>query len=147
MEILLREDIDKLGKRGDVVNVAAGYARNFLLPRGLATKATEENKMALERVRLAEVHKVEGRRQELAALAKKIEAASCTVMAAASPEGHLFGSIGPEQIAAAFQEDGLPVEPDMVKLDSHIKEIGVVTVTVQITPTQKATARVWVVAE
>ena len=147
MEILLREDIDKLGKRGEVVSVASGYARNFLLPRGLAAKATEENKKQLDRLRSAEERKAQDKLQELAALAEKIEATSCTVTAAASPEGHLFGSVGPEEIAGAFQEDGLPVEPDMVKLDSHIKEVGVFTATVQITPVNKAIARVWVVAQ
>ena len=147
MEVLLREDMGKLGKRGEVVSVARGYARNYLMPRGLATKATEENKSQLKRQREAENRKKEQHVRELVELVEKIEASSCTVTAQASPEGHLFGSVGPEQIANAFKDEGFPVEPGMVKLDSHIKEVGVFTITVQITPDHAAVTRAWVVPE
>jgi large subunit ribosomal protein L9 len=147
MEVLLQEDVEKLGKRGDVVKVASGYARNYLMPQGLATKATEENRRMLERQRLAEARRKQEEVQALKNLAQKIEATSCTVVAAASPEGHLFGSVNVEQIAGAFKADGLPVEPEMIKLDSPIKSIGVFTVSVQVTPEHKAVTRVWVVAE
>ncbi|HUS58496.1 MAG TPA: 50S ribosomal protein L9 [Planctomycetota bacterium] len=147
MELLLRQDVEKLGNRGDVVNVSDGYARNFLIPRGIATKATAENKKTLEVQRHAEERRQEAKVQELLETAKKVQSISCTVSAPASPEGHLFGSIGPEQIAAAFRADGMPIEPKMIQMDAPIKELGVFTVTVRITPDAKAVTRVWVVAQ
>jgi len=147
MELLLRQDVERLGKRGEVVNVAPGYARNYLIPKGLATVATVDNKRQLEDQRRAEERRQEAKLQELLESAKKIQTTSVTIAAAASPEGHLFGSVSAEQIAQAFKADGMPVEPDMVLLESPLKELGVFTINVRITPEAKAVTRVWVVAE
>jgi len=147
MEVLLRKDIDKLGKRGEVVDVARGYARNYLMPQGLATQATEENKRVIMLQREAEERRRQERIRELAAVRERVESTSCTITAQANPEGHLFGSVGPEEIAEAFRAEGIAIEPDMVKMDSHIKEIGVFTVTVQVTAELTAVTRVWVMAE
>lgn len=147
MELLLRQDVERLGKQGEVVNVAPGYARNYLIPKGLATVATADNKRQLEDQRRAEERRQEAKLQELLESAKKIQTTSVTIAAAASPEGHLFGSVSAEQIAQAFKADGMPVEPDMVLLESPLKELGVFTINVRITPEAKAVTRVWVVAE
>ena len=147
MELLLRLDVEKLGKKGDMVTVSPGYARNYLIPRGLATVATPENKRVLEREREAEGRKEHARIQELVDMAKRIQTSSATITAAASPEGHLFGSITPEKIADAFKADGMPIEPKMIQLDTPIKEVGVHAVTIRITPETKAVSRVWIVAE
>jgi len=147
MELLLRQDVERLGKQGEVVNVAPGYARNYLIPKGLATVATVDNKRQLEDQRRAEERRQEAKLQELLESAKKIQTTSVTIAAAASPEGHLFGSVSAEQIAQAFKADGMPVEPDMVLLESPLKELGVFTINVRITPEAKAVTRVWVVAE
>jgi len=147
MEVLLRKDIDRLGKRGEVVNVAAGYARNFLMPQKLATQATEENKRIIMVQRQAEERQRQEQIQQLAGLKGQIESTSCMVAAPASPEGHLFGSVGPAEIAKAFKADGLPIEPEMVKMENPIKEIGVFTVAVQVTGDLRATTRVWVTAQ
>jgi len=147
MELLLRQDVEKLGKRGDVVNVSAGFARNYLIPRGLAAKATSENRRVLDLQRQADVRREEAKLQELVEAARKIQATSCTIAASASPDGRLFGSVGADQIAEAFRADGMPVEARMVQLDAPIKELGVFTVTVKVTPDTTAVTRVWVVAE
>jgi len=147
MEVLLRKDIDKLGKRGEVVDVAPGYARNFLMPQKLAAQATEENKRIITLQRQAEERQRQEQIQQLAGLKGQIESTSCTVAAPASPEGHLFGSVGPAEIAKAFKADGLPIEPEMVKMENPIKEIGVFTVAVQVTGDLRATTRVWVTAQ
>jgi len=147
MEVLLRKDIDRLGKRGEVVNVAAGYARNFLMPQKLATQATEENKRIIMVQRQAEERQRQEQIQQLAGLKGQIESTSCMVAAPASPEGHLFGSVGPAEIAKAFKAGGLPIEPEMVKMENPIKEIGVFTVAVQVTGDLRATTRVWVTAQ
>ncbi len=147
MEVLLQEDIARLGKRGEVVVVASGYARNYLLPRGLAAKATEVNRDLLDREQRIEERKEQLQLEELTAVARQVEAASCTVTAQASPEGHLFGSVGPEQIAEAFKAEGLDIKPAMVKLQPPIREVGVFAVIVQVTPEHKSVTRVWVVPE
>ncbi|HUW31951.1 MAG TPA: 50S ribosomal protein L9 [Planctomycetota bacterium] len=146
MELLLRQDVEKLGKRGDMVNVSPGYARNYLIPRGLGAKATAENKRQIELQRQAEERREQARIQELLNTAKKIQSTSETIAAPASPEGHLFGSVTADQIAAAFQADGMPIEGKMIQLDSPLRELGVFTVTVKITPEAKAVTRVWIVA-
>ena len=147
MELLLREDVEKLGKRGDIVNVAPGYARNYLVPRGLAAKATTENRRLIDLQRQAEDRREQAKVQELVDTAKKIQGTSVTVAAPAGPEGHLFGSVGADQIAAAFQADGMPIDAKMVVLDAPLRELGVFTITIRITPETKAVTRVWVVAE
>jgi len=146
MELLLRQDVEKLGKRGELVNVAAGYARNYLIPRGLAAKATSENKRQIEAQRQAEERREQAKVQELVNTAKKISSTSVTVAAPASEEGHLFGSVTAEQIAQAFQADGMPIEAKMIQLDSPLRELGVFTITVKITADTKAVTRVWIVA-
>jgi large subunit ribosomal protein L9 len=147
MELLLKEDIEKLGQRGDIVNVAPGYARNFLIPRGLAAPATDENRRQIEAQRKSEEKQLAEARKEMADAARQIEQTSCTISAPASPEGHLFGSVGPEQIAAAFKADDLPVEPKQVLLDEPIREVGVFLAKIKITGDLAVTIRVWVTAE
>lgn len=147
MELLLREDVEKLGKRGEMINVAPGYARNYLIPRGLAAKATPENRRLLELQRQADARREQAKIQELVDTAKKIQATSVTVAAPAGPEGHLFGSVGAEQIAAAFKADGMPIDAKMIELDAPLRELGVFTITVKITPESRAVTKVWIVAE
>jgi len=146
MELLLRQDVEKLGKRGDLVNVSPGYARNYLIPRGFAAKATADNRRQLEAQRQADERREEAKIQDLVNTAKKIQSTSVTVAAPASAEGHLFGSVTAEQIAQAFQADGMPIEAKMIQLDSPLRELGVFTITVKITAETKAVTRVWIVA-
>jgi large subunit ribosomal protein L9 len=147
MKVLLRDHVEKLGDRGQIVDVAAGYARNFLLPRHLAVVASEANQrqLDLERARIAQAEAAE--REETRALVQKLESTSATVIAAASPEGHLYGSVGPDQVAVALQRDGLDIRPGDVKMDEHLKEVGVFLVSVRLRGGLSARIRVWVVAE
>jgi len=145
MELLLRKDHEKLGKQGDIVNVADGYARNYLLPRGIAAKATAENKKIHEMQRRSEVKREEAKQQALVDVAKTLQSTSCTIPAPAGPDGRLFGSVGADDIAQAFKAEGLPVEPKMVQLEHPLRETGVFLVTLRVTPEVKAVTRVWVV--
>lgn len=124
MEVILREDVPHLGTIGDIVKVRPGYARNYLLPRGLATVADKRNTRALEHERrLVD----ERRRRALSAaevLAKKIAAARIVITARAGEEGKLFGSVTNIDIERALAEQGLTVERRRIRLDEPIKTLG-----------------------
>ena len=147
MKVLLCEDIDTLGWLGDVVEVAEGYARNYLLPQRLATPATEANIRAIadEKAKRAEQRKLEGRRLEAAM--KAVEGAEAVVAAKANELGHLFGSVGAREIAANLREQGFEVTDKIVQLPEHIKEVGTHTVTLKFSPELSTTVNVVVVAE
>jgi len=147
MKVLLCEDIDKLGWLGDVVEVKTGYARNYLLPQGLATIANEASIRAIaeEKARRAEQRKLEGKRLEDAA--KAIEGAEAVIAAKANELGHLFGSVNERQIAANLREQGFEVRDEIVKLPEHIKQVGTHPVTLKFRDDLTATVNVVVVPQ
>jgi len=147
MKVLLCEDIDRLGWLGDVVEVKTGYARNYLLPQGLAKVANEASirSIAEEKARRAEQRKLEGKRLEEAV--KAIEGAEAVVAAKANELGHLFGSVNEQQIAANLREQGFEVRDEIVQLPEHIKEIGTHSVTLKFRDNLTATINVVVVPE
>jgi large subunit ribosomal protein L9 len=147
MKILLCEDIDKLGWLGDVVEVAEGYARNYLLPQRLATQATEANIRAIaeEKAERTEQRKLDGKRLEVAA--KAVEGAEAVVAAKANEQGHLFGSVTAREIAANLREQGFEITDNIVQLPEHIKEVGTHTVTLRFSEELTTTVNVVVVAE
>jgi large subunit ribosomal protein L9 len=124
MKILLCEDIDKLGWLGDIVEVKTGYARNYLLPQGLAMVPTEANLRSLadEKARRAEQRITELKRLEAAAEA--VQGAEAVIAARANELGHLYGSVSERQIAANLRSLGFDVADEIVELDEHIKEVG-----------------------
>ncbi len=147
MKVLLCDDIEKLGWLGDVVEVAEGYARNYLLPQRLATPATEANirSIADEKAKRAEQRKLEGKRLEVAM--KAVEGAEAVVAAKANEQGHLFGSVGKSEIAANLREQGFEVSDKIVQLPEHIKEVGTHPVTLKCSAELTTTVNVVVVAE
>jgi large subunit ribosomal protein L9 len=147
MKVLLCEDIDKLGWLGDVVEVKTGYARNYLIPQGLATVANEAGILALaeEKARRAEQRRLEGKRLEEAV--KAIEGAEAVVAARANELGHLFGSVTEKHIAANLRAQGFDVRDDIVYLPEHIKEIGTHAVTLKFRDDLTATINVVVVPD
>lgn len=147
MDILLKTDVSKLGGRGEVVRVADGYARNYLIPKGLAVEVdkADTRQMEVERRRLArQMAREETARQ---ALAEQVSAISLTVTASATEAGHLYGSVGPEEIAASLAQEGVDIKPAAVLLEKPIKELGVYEVAVQVAEDVQASVRVWVVGE
>ena len=147
MKVLLCEDIDKLGWLGDVVEVKTGYARNYLIPQGLAKVANEAGIRAIaeEKARRGEQRRLEGKRLEEAV--KAIEGAEAVVAAKANELGHLFGSVNERQIAANLREQGFEVRDEIVQLPEHIKEIGTHSVTLKFRDDLTATVNVVVVPE
>ena len=147
MKILLCEDITKLGWLGDVVEVNTGYARNYLLPQGLAKVANDASIRAIaeEKAKRAEQRINDGRRLENAA--KAVEGAEAVVAAKANEQGHLFGSVTERQIAANLRAQGFEVADDIVQLPEHIKEVGTHAVTLKYAENVTATVNVVVVPE
>ena len=147
MKVLLCEDIDKLGWLGDVVEVNNGYARNYLIPQGLAKAANESSIRAIaeEKAKRTEQRRLDGKRLEEAV--KAIEGAEAVVAAKANELGHLFGSVHERQIAANLREQGFEVRDEIVQLPEHIKEIGTHSVTLKFRDDLTATVNVVVVSE
>jgi large subunit ribosomal protein L9 len=145
VELMLAEDVATLGKQGDIVKVKPGYARNFLLPQGVATVATDENKRRVvqHQAKLADIQK-----QKIAALnslADRVAKYSVTLEANANEEGHLYGSIVAVDISKALTSAGYGIEPDHVKLEGPLKELGMYTVKLQLPHEIKSEVKVWVV--
>ena len=147
MELLLKQNIEHLGRLGDVVKVKSGYARNYLLPRGLAGMVTKSNVAEIERARAEALAEEQQRIASMRELAQKVGEASVTIESRANAEGHLFGSVGAPQIAAALREKGIVVDDKQVRLETHLKEIGVYDVVVHLHATVEATVKVWVVQQ
>jgi large subunit ribosomal protein L9 len=126
--VVLVNDLDHVGKQGDLVEVKPGYARNYLLPYGLAVVPTTENLHTLEQYKI-KVHKArEAKIADLKVLAEQLSRLpAVTIEANATEEGHLYGSIGPNEISRTLKGKNLMVEPDMVKLENHIKEANTLT--------------------
>ncbi len=147
MELLLKKNVDKLGRIGDVVKVKEGYARNYLLPRGLATHVSAANLKLIEKEKIKVELQLKEERERLQGVLDKISAVSCTIPARANEEGKLFGSVTPAQVAEALAKEGYPVDKEMVKLDNPIKVCGVFDVTIALNFEMKTKCKVWVVKE
>lgn len=147
MELLLRHNIEHLGRIGDVVDVRPGYARNYLLPNGYAVAVTKSNLAEIETARAAALAEEQGRVQGYKDLATQLAETSVTIESKANEEGHLFGSVTTANIAASLREKGLAVEERQVRLEHPIKEIGVFDVAVHLHTDVEATVKVWVVQQ
>jgi large subunit ribosomal protein L9 len=124
MDVILREDIDKLGSRGDVVNVAAGYARNFLLPKRLAVAATDSNKKIVEQERQAHLRKEAKDRTEAEDLGKMMAGVSIVIAQKAGENDQLFGSVTSKDIAEALEKKNYTIDRRKIQLDEPIKQLG-----------------------
>ncbi len=124
MEVILREDIEKLGSRGQVVKVAPGFARNYLLPKRLAVAATDSNKKIVEQEREAHLRKEAKVQAEAAELAKLMANVSVTIAQKAGENDQLFGSVTAGDIAAALEKQGYQIDRRKVHLDEPIKTLG-----------------------
>jgi len=132
MQLVLIEDVPHLGKQGELVEVKAGYGRNYLLPNGLATVPTDHNLRVLERYK-ERVHQArEARIADLKVMAEQIARTTITIEANANEEGHLYGSVGPAEITRALKAKNLLVEQDMVRMEGPIKQIALFEVKVHL---------------
>lgn len=145
VELLLAEEIPSLGKQGEIVRVRPGYARNYLLPYGLATVATVANKRRVEKHRVAQEKVRAERLKTMQELANAVSKYSVTLEANATAEGHLYGSILAADISKALKAANYAVEADNVRLEGPLKELGMYTVKLHFAPEVETEVKVWVV--
>jgi large subunit ribosomal protein L9 len=145
MKVLLRRNVRNLGQIGDVVDVKPGYARNYLIPQRLALQPSEGNLKRVEAEKAAYLEELAKQREQLEARAKVIDGTEVTISARANEEGHLYGSVGRAQIAAALAEAGKFVEEQDIVLDEAIRELDKYDVTIRFEQGVEATVHVWVV--
>jgi len=124
MEVILKEEIDKLGHVGQVVKVTAGYARNFLLPRKLAVEATESNKKIVEQLRQSHLRKEAKEKTDAAELGKLMSAVEISIAQKAGEADQLFGSVTAQDILVALEKAGYTIERKKIQLDEPIKQLG-----------------------
>ncbi|MBV9348916.1 MAG: 50S ribosomal protein L9 [Pseudolabrys sp.] len=134
MEVILLERIGSLGQMGDTVKVKDGYARNFLLPKGKALRATKDNKTRFESMRSDLEAKSAAAKSEAGGVAGKLEGKTLVVLRQAAESGQLFGSVSPRDIAAMLVEDGIKVNRAQVVLNAPIKTVGQYKVPVALHP-------------
>jgi large subunit ribosomal protein L9 len=132
MEVILREDIEKVGHRGEVVKVASGYARNFLLPKKLAVLATDSNKKIVEQERDAYLRREAKAKNEAEDLGRMLSGVSITITQRAGEEGHLFGSVTAKDIADALERQNYTIDRRKIQLDEPIKNTGEYKVPVRL---------------
>lgn len=147
VQLLLVQTVDPLGKQGEVVEVKPGYAKNYLIPQGLATLASDHHR------RMVEKHKaklIEIQKQRLAGLqqlADLIATKSVSIEANANEEGHLYGSIGAEEIVHALRAENIHISNDQVRLTGPLKELALYNVRIYLGNDIESTLKVWVVPQ
>ena len=147
MDVILREDVEKLGHAGEVVTVKDGYARNFLLPRGLAYLATDGNRRRLDEEQRQRDRRAAAEVSGARGVAAKLEAVSLSFTMKAGEGDKLFGSVTAGDIAERLQAEGLQVDRKAVELGEPIKALGVYKVPIRLHADVKPEIRVWVVKE
>jgi large subunit ribosomal protein L9 len=147
IEVILREDVKSLGRAGELVRVRPGYARNFLLPKGLAYEASEGNKKRIAAETKARTTRLEADKVEAQAFAARLAAANVTLTGKAGEEGKLFGSVTAQDVADALAKQQIQVDRRRIELEHPIKTLGSHTVAIRLHPEVHAEVRVQVVAE
>jgi large subunit ribosomal protein L9 len=147
MKVILKEDIPKLGRMGQTVQVARGYGRNYLIPQGKAIQATSKNLKALEHERMLIQRKADLNRKEAEGLAGKIRGLTLTLTRKVVEEDKLYGSVSVSDISQALEEAGVEIERKLIKLDEPIKSLGEFKVSIKVYHDVTAELTVQVVKE
>jgi len=147
MEVILREDIEKLGHRGDVVKVAPGFARNYLIPKRIAVQATEANKKIVAQERDAWLRKEAKLRSESEDLGRMLSGVTLTISQRAGEEGHLFGSVTSKDVADALERQNYSIDRRKIQLAESIRQTGEYKVPIRLHRDVTAEVTVNVIAE
>lgn len=147
MEIILNQDVDKLGKRGSIVKVKEGFARNFLIPKGLAIPVTAANLKKLEQEKQRKILQLEKVKQDCIKLKEQLDAFSLTIAALIKEkeEDKLYAGIGSQDIASALREEGFQLDKSQIILDEPIRALGIYEVSIKLHPEVTAKIKLWVV--
>ena len=144
MKVVLSKNVENLGDIGMIKDVAAGFARNFLIPKGLAYKATAERVKQVEKIKRDYIEKKGRLLQKAAAAAEKLKSTELNIARSAHEENKLFGSVTESDIADALKEKGFEIDRKQIRIDQPIKELGIYQVGVKLHPEVTATLKVWV---
>jgi large subunit ribosomal protein L9 len=144
-EIVLMRDVEGLGKEGEIIKVAPGYARNYLFTKKLAAPATQKYLKILELNKQRKAAQAKRVLANLREYAEELSKASCTIPVQAGEDGRLFGSVTAQHIAESLQQAGYKVDKKNIEMPEHIKDLGVYTVDIRLGPEVSATVKVWVV--
>jgi large subunit ribosomal protein L9 len=147
MKVIFLQDVKGQGKKGEIKEVSEGYARNFLLPKGVVQIATEGAKKSLDQITASAAKKKEQEKDEFKALAAKLAEMTIVIKAKAGEGGRLFGAITSKQIAEALEGQKVKIDKRKIELDEPIRVLGVTKVTVKLYPDVKGTLNVQVVEE
>ncbi|MFH1824383.1 MAG: 50S ribosomal protein L9 [Candidatus Firestonebacteria bacterium] len=145
MKIILIQDVEKLGKKGDVKTVSDGYARNFLLPGKLVKKATEANIKLIEEEKKKQILKSEKEKNKFVKIAEKIKKLSLVIPRNVGEENKMFGAVTAEDISEALKLEEIDVDKRKIELDEPIKFLGTYDVAIKLHPEVMAVVKVWVV--
>lgn len=151
LEILLLKDVPKLGRKGVIVKVKAGYGRNYLIPYRLAALATKENLRLMEIEKKKDNHLELLRKEDLKRVGQELELTACTIEAKANEEGHLFGSVSYNMIQDGFKKLGFDMQAEDIVLEDAslypIKQLGIFALKIKLHPEITVKSKVWVVNE
>lgn len=145
MDVILLHDVDNLGSSGDVVNVKPGYARNFLIPRGLALRASKRNLAVAEEKKRVTEARLAREAKAHTDLAKRLSSVELTIEVQVGEEERLFGSVTTQDIQKELEAKGIEIERHLIQLDEPIKALGVYNLPVRITPDLQPEVKVYVI--
>jgi len=147
MEVLLKKDVNKIGKKGEIVKVKNGFGRNFLLPKGYGVKASKSNMKIVEEEKIIELKREEKNKKAAEELSEKIKKISVTIVRHAGEGDKLYGSVTNMDISEALKSENFDLDKKYVLLEEPIKTLGVYTVQVSLHPEVTSEIKVWVVKE
>jgi large subunit ribosomal protein L9 len=147
MKVILKENVASLGKMGDAIKVSDGYARNYLIPQGLAIAANNKNLKVLEHERKHILQVAEKERKKSEVLAERLAGITCTIARRVGDQDKLFGSVGSKDIEKALQEEGVEIERKNILLDEPLKSLGEFPVKIKLPAGASAEVKVKIVAE
>jgi large subunit ribosomal protein L9 len=147
VKVLLLKDVEKVGREAEIVTVADGYARNYLIPKRLAIRASKGAIDIQKSLTRRRVVRAEAELAECKELAERLGNLSCTISAKVGEDERLFGSVSPADIAEALRKEGVEIDKKKIVLDFPIKNLGIYSVKVRLGPEVEATLKLWVVKE
>ncbi len=147
MKVILKQDVESLGKVGEIVDVKPGYARNYLIPKGMGLTATDKNIRRLQVEQQQSQLKMTKDRKNAEKLAEKLNEVSCTAMVTVGEEDKVFGSVTTQTIADLLKEKGFDIDRKKIVLDEPIKALGIYTIPIKLHTDVEAKIKLWVVKE
>jgi len=147
MKVILRKDFEAVGNAGEIVTVKDGYARNFLIPKGIALKAEKKNIQLLEVEKKQQESKISKDKKDAEQLAEQLNKISCTATMNVGEEDKVFGSVTSQVIADLLKDQGIEIDKRKIVLNEPIKALGIYTIPIKIHPEVEAQIKLWVVKE